>query len=356
MRQRHTIAVLVPCYNEAESIGAVVRDFARELPGAEVFVYDNASSDGTARVAAEAGATVRFEARRGKGNVVRRMFADIDADIYVIVDGDGTYDPASAPLMVDKLLAERLDMVVGARKPLEGDPRVYRRGHTSGNLLFSWAVRRLFGGDFTDVFSGYRVISRRFVKSLPVFSPGFEIETELSAHAQRVLASSAEVPTGYGSRIGDSTSKLRTYRDGLRILKALVRLFEEIRPLQFFGICFALLTAAALALGIPVVADYARSGLVLRFPTAILAASIQLVGFLSLLAGVLLRSVGRARDESRRLVYLQIPAPWIDTVWRVAPPAPPSRDAGMPVLPGGRSSPDEGSVEVLDSGLEADRR
>lgn len=301
------LAVLIPCHNEAASITRVVEDFRRELPSATVYVYDNASTDATAERARAAGAVVRAEPTKGKGNVVRRMFADIEADVYVLVDGDGTYDPSAAAVMVKHLLAHKLDMVVGSRVPIEGNPDVYRKGHTSGNAIMTRLLRALFGGEFTDIFSGYRVLSRRFVKSLPVSSSGFEIETEISTHAVRVRAACSEVRTNYGSRGDDSASKLRTYRDGTRILLTMFRLFEEIRPLLFFGICFGLLTVAALALGIPVVNEYAHSGQVLRFPTAILAVSMQVVAFICLAAGIILRSVGNARDEQRRLVYLQIP-------------------------------------------------
>jgi glycosyltransferase involved in cell wall biosynthesis len=303
------IAVLLPCYNEEAAIQRVVTEFKVNLPEATVYVYDNASSDRTAELARAAGATVRAEPRKGKGNVMRTMFADIDADVYVMADGDGTYDPAAAPEMIDQLLEQRLDMVVGARDEIPTAHDVYRKGHTTGNAAFSWAARVLFGGDFTDIFSGYRVMSRRFVKSLPVFSSGFEIETELSAHAVRVQASSAEVRAAYGSRADDSASKLRTYRDGFRILLTMVRLFEEMRPLQFFTICSAVLTAVALSLDIPVITYWAHTGHVPRFPTEILAASIQIVAFLGLACGVILRSVGRARDEARRLVYLGVAHP-----------------------------------------------
>jgi glycosyltransferase involved in cell wall biosynthesis len=303
------IAVLLPCYNEEAAIRRVVTDFKANLPEATVYVYDNASSDRTAEIARAAGATVRVESRKGKGNVMRTMFADIDADVYVMADGDGTYDPAAAPEMIDQLLGQRRDMVVGARVEIPTAHDVYRKGHTAGNAAFSWAARVLFGGDFTDIFSGYRVMSRRFVKSLPVFSSGFEIETELSAHAVRVQASSAEVRARYGSRPDDSASKLRTYRDGFRILLTMLRLFEEMRPLQFFTICSAILTAVALSLDIPVITYWAHTGHVPRFPTEILAASIQIVAFLGLACGVILRSVGRARDEARRLVYLGVAHP-----------------------------------------------
>jgi Glycosyl transferase family 2 len=301
------VAILLPCHNEEAAIASVVAAFAAALPEATIYVYDNASSDATSMAAHRAGAVVRYEPRKGKGNVMRTMFADVDADVYVVADGDGTYDAAAAPDMVQLLLTQRLDLVVGARDPVPDDAGVYRKGHTAGNLAFSWALRTLFGAGFTDVFSGYRVMSRRFVKSFPIFSSGFEIETELSAHAVRVMASSAEVRTSYGSRGEGSTSKLHTYRDGLRILATVIRLFEAMRPMQFFTLCFALLTAVALTLGSPVVNEYVHTGYVDRVATAILAASIQVIGFLCLVSGVILRTVGRARDENRRLVYLATP-------------------------------------------------
>ncbi len=303
-----SVAVLVPCLNEEHAIGTVVSEFARALPTAQIFVYDNGSSDQTVAEARSAGATVRFESRRGKGNVVRRMFSDVDADIYVLVDGNGTYDASSAPEMVKRLVSDHLDMVTGTRVVVDDGQAAYRRGHAVGNVIFTKVVRALFAGQFTDVLSGYRVLSRRFVKSLPMFSSGFEIETELCAHADRIGIATAEVATPYTSRHEDSSSKLRTVPDGVRILTALVRLIEETRPLQFFTTVFALLTIIALVLGIPVFDEYARLGRVPRFPTAILAVSIQIVAFLALLAGVILRSVARTRDEMRQLMYLQVAA------------------------------------------------
>ena len=305
----HKVAVLVPCYNEESSIADVVKAFETVLPEAVVYVYDNNCTDRTAAVATEAGAVVRRETRQGKGNVVRRMFADIEADVYVMVDGDDTYDAASARHMVDLLVAENLDMVVGARKPMDGDDEAFRRGHTLGNRLFNRIGRLLFGSGFTDIFSGYRVMSRRFVKSFPLTSSGFEIETEITVHAVELGAPVAEVETPYGSRRGESASKLRTYRDGSRILRIALALFKELRPMRFFGILFGFFTVVAIALGIPVVAEYARSGLVLRFPTAILAAAIQTLGFIFLTAGIVLDSVSRARREVRLLAYLAIRAP-----------------------------------------------
>jgi glycosyltransferase involved in cell wall biosynthesis len=301
--------VLIPCHNEEQSVSSVVSGFRQALPEATIYVCDNQSTDSTSERAIEAGAIVLREPRRGKGNAVRRMFADIDADVYVMVDGDGTYHAPSARMMVDLLINNNLDMVVGSRCPVEGVDGVYRRGHTFGNALFTKACRLLFQGDFSDVFSGFRIMSRRFIRSFPGHSSGFEIETELSSHAIEVAAAFMEVPTPYGSRQGGSESKLRTYRDGLRIVRTAVRLFKEMRPLQFFGVLCVLLTAIALALGIPVVKEYVQTGLVLRFPTAILAAAIQTVAFICLTCGLVLETVGRARREARRLVYLQIGPP-----------------------------------------------
>ncbi len=305
-REGLAIAVLIPCLNEEHAIAGVVGDFRVALPTAQVFVYDNGSTDRTVEAARMAGAYVRSEPRRGKGNVVRRMFADIYADIYVLVDGDGTYDAKSAPAMIDRLIVEHLDMVTAARVVSDDEPSAYRRGHAAGNAAFSAAVKRLFHGEFNDVLSGYRVMSRRFVKSLPMFSSGFEIETELCAHADRMRAATTEVPTPYRARHEDSASKLRTVRDGLHILSAILRLVEETKPLQFFGSIFVLLTIASLALGIPVLEEYAHTGRVARLPTAVLAVSVQLVAFLALLAGAVLRSVARTRDEVRQMMYLQM--------------------------------------------------
>lgn len=321
-RAKVAVAVIIPCFNEEMAIASVVSAFRDALPDAHIYVYDNASTDATVARARRAGAHVGHEARRGKGNVMRKMFADVEADVYVMVDGDGTYDPAAAPTMVERLVNERLDMVVGARRPDAQDQGVvYRKGHTTGNAAFTRALRALIGGEFGDVFSGYRVMSRRFVKSMPVHSSGFEIETELSAHAVEIAASCAEVATRYGSRQDGSASKLNTYRDGLRIARTIIRLFEAVRPLQFFALCFMALTATALALAVPVVDQFARTGLVPRFPTAILAASIEIVALLCLACGIILRSVQRTRQEARRLVYLSIgppggdPSGWAKPGW-----------------------------------------
>jgi len=301
------VAVVLPCYNEQSSIVRVVEGFRAALPEAVVYVYDNASEDRTAELAAAAGALVRREERRGKGTVVCRMFADVDADIYVLADGDGTYDPADAPGMVDRLLRDNLDMVVGCRVPADGAPRPYPRGHVVGNWIFNRVVKALFGGTFTDVFSGYRVMSRRFVKSFPVRFDGFEIETELVTHTVDLGLPHAEMATTYRSRDLDSKRKLRTLRDGLRIGVAALLLFKEMRPLRFFTLIAATLTALALGLGAIPVTEFLDTGLVLRFPTAILAASVQIVAVISLTAGIILDSVCHSRRQAKRLVYLSMP-------------------------------------------------
>jgi glycosyltransferase involved in cell wall biosynthesis len=301
------VAVLLPCYNEESSIFRVVQGFRAALPQAVVYVYDNASSDRTAELATAAGAVVRREERRGKGTVVCRMFADVDADVYVLADGDGTYDPADAPAMLDRLVQDNLDMVVGCRVPAAGEERTFPRGHVAGNWLFNRALKALFGGSFTDVFSGYRVMSRRFVKSFPVRFTGFEIETELVTHTVDIGLPHAEMPTTYRSRDLDSKRKLRTVRDGVRILVAALLLFKEMRPLRFFTIIAATLTLLALGLGAIPVSEFISTGLVLRLPTAVLAASIQIIAFISLTAGIILDSVCHGRRQAKRLVYLSMP-------------------------------------------------
>jgi len=320
------VAVLLPCYNEESSIYRVVEGFRAALPGAVVYVYDNASDDQTAELAAAAGAVVCHEERRGKGTVVCRMFADVDADVYVLADGDGTYDPADAPAMLDRLVQDNLDMVVGCRVPATGDKRTFPRGHVVGNWMFNHVLKTLFGGTFTDVFSGYRVLSRRFVKSFPVRFTGFEIETELVSHTVDIGLPHAEMPTTYRSRDLESKRKLRTVPDGVRILIAALLLFKEMRPLRFFTIIAACLTALALGLGAIPVTEFLKTGLVLRFPTAILSASIQIVAFISLTAGIILDSVCHGRRQAKRLVYLAIPPV---TAFRGAPlTAPPRAGTG----------------------------
>lgn len=301
------IAVIIPCHNEEVAIAKVVGDFRAALPSAQIHVYDNNSSDRTAQAAAAAGALVGFEPFPGKGNVMRRMFSDIDADVYVLVDGDDTYEGTAAPGMVRLLLEDQLDMVNGAR--VSEQKEAYRFGHRFGNVLLTRMVAAIFGRQFSDMLSGYRVFSRRFVKSFPALAHGFEIETELTVHALELRMKTAEVPTRYKERPEGSASKLNTVRDGLRILRAIAALAKEERPLLFFGAAFALLAALSLGLAAPVVGEYWRSGLVPRLPTAVLAASTMLLAFLSLACGLVLDSVTRARRELKRLAYLAIPAP-----------------------------------------------
>ncbi|WP_300974574.1 glycosyltransferase family 2 protein [Sphingomonas sp. LHG3406-1] len=301
------IAVLLPCYNEEAAIAQTVAGFRAALPGAIVYVYDNNSRDRTAEVARAAGAVVRTERQQGKGNVVRRMFADVEAEVYVMADGDLTYDPRAAPAMVDLLLTEQLDMVVGTRQ--HEAKEAYRGGHVLGNRLFTGLLSSLFGRSFTDVFSGYRVFSRRFVKSFPVLSAGFEIETEMSVHALELRMPVGEVATAYGARPEGSASKLSTYRDGWRILKAMLNLFRVERPWLFFGSIGGLLLVAAILLSIPLVLTYVDTGLVPRFPTAILVTGMVIVAVLSFLAGLILDTVTHGRREIRRLAYLALPAP-----------------------------------------------
>jgi glycosyltransferase involved in cell wall biosynthesis len=302
-----TIAVLLPCYNEEAAIGATVAGFRAALPGATIYVYDNNSRDRTREIAAEAGAEVRTERQQGKGHVVRRMFADIDADVYVMADGDLTYDPAAAPAMVAMLLAEQLDMVVGTRRHDAKD--AYRGGHVIGNKVFTGLLTGLFGRSFSDIFSGYRVFSRRFVKSFPVLSEGFEIETEMSIHALELRMPVGELETSYGVRPEGSHSKLSTYSDGWRILKTIGNLYRVERPVLFYGSIGALLVIVALLLAIPLVRTYLETGLVPRFPTAILVTGMVIVAVLSFFAGLILDTVTRGRREVRRLAYLSLSAP-----------------------------------------------
>ena len=304
---RLRIAVLLPCYNEEAAIGQTVAGFRAALPGASIFVYDNNSSDRTREVAAEAGAIVRTERMQGKGHVVRRMFADVDADIYVMADGDATYDSGAAPLLVGRLIQEQLDMVVGARKSEVEE--AYRRGHRLGNQLFTGLLASLFGRSFSDIFSGYRVFSRRFVKSFPALSRGFETETEISVHALELAMPVAEVVTSYGARPEGSASKLSTYRDGWRIMRTILHLFRIERPVLFYGGFGLAIAVLALVLAIPLVATYLESGLVPRLPTAILITGLMIVATLSFVCGLILDTVVRGRREVRRLAYLALPAP-----------------------------------------------
>jgi hypothetical protein len=301
------IAVLIPCYNEEVAIPIVVEGFRRALPTAKVYVYDNASTDRTAEVAANAGAIVGHEPFPGKGNVMRRMFSDIEADVYVLVDGDDTYDPEVAPNLVRMLLDMQLDMVNGAR--VTSVKKAYRFGHRFGNRLLTGMVQEIFGRQFGDMLSGYRVFSRRFVKSFPVTSSGFEIETELTVHALELRMKTAEVPTRYKERPEGSASKLNTIRDGLRILRMIGLLIKEERPLKFFGYTFIVLAMLSVGLAIPVVLEFVQTGLVPKLPTAVLSVGIMLVAFLSLVCGLILDTVTHSRRELKRLAYLDIPAP-----------------------------------------------
>src|SRR5438309_7775953 len=307
VQQQPRIAVLLPCYNEEAAIAATVAGFRAALPGATIYVYDNNSRDRTREVAARAGAVVRTERLQGKGHVVMRMFADIDADVYVMADGDLTYDPRAAPAMVDMLVAEQLDMVVGTRRHSEKD--AYRGGHVLGNRLFTGLLAGLFGRSFSDIFSGYRVFSRRFVKSFPVLSSGFEIETEISVHALELRMPVGEVETAYGARPEGSASKLSTYGDGWRILKTIVTLYRVERPVLFYGALGGLLLALAIVLAIPLVMTYLGTGLVPRLPTAILVTGMTIVAVLCFFTGLILDTVTRGRREVRRLYYLSLAAP-----------------------------------------------
>ena len=301
------IAVLLPCYNEEAAIAQTIAGFRDALPGATIYVYDNNSRDRTVEVAKAAGAIVRTERTQGKGSVVRRMFADVEADVYVMADGDATYDPKAAPQLVERLVDEGLDMVVGSRVHEEAE--AYRRGHVLGNRAMTGILARLFGRSFTDIFSGYRAFSRRFVKSFPVLSAGFEIETEISVHALELKMPVGELETAYFARLEGSASKLNTYRDGYRILRTILTLYRTERPLLFFRVIAALFATLALILAAPLIITYAQTGLVPRFPTAILITGIMIIAVLNLFAGLILDTVVRGRLETRRLAYLALPGP-----------------------------------------------
>jgi hypothetical protein len=299
------VAVILPCYNEEAAIADVVAGFRTALPDADIYVYDNASEDRTAEVAAEAGAIVRSNQQRGKGHVVRRMFGDVEADVYVLADGDGTYDAPGAPAMIERLLADDLDMVLGVRKDA-GGADVYRSGHRFGNWMFSTLVGILFGRQFTDILSGYRVMSRRFVKSFPVVARGFEVEIEMSIHCLDLHLPVTEIETPYGVRPEGSTSKLNSYRDGLRILWVIFILLKDTRPLLFFGVLSALTAIASIALSIPLFLTFVETGLVPRLPTAILVTGMMLLSVLMFVSGLILDSVAKGRWETKRLRYLSL--------------------------------------------------
>lgn len=303
------VAVVIPCYNEAAAIGSVIAECREHLPWARIHVFDNGSSDGTAAIARGLGAEVRTVSLRGKGNVVRRMFADVEAEVYVLVDGDATYDLSGVPEMVGRLLDERLDMVVGTRVP-EGDAgAAYRAGHQWGNRMLTAAVRSLFGGAFQDMLSGLRVFSRRYVKSFPSRARGFETETELTVHALELRMAYAEVPVRYRARPEGSQSKLSTYRDGARILLTIAKLVLKERPLASFTLAAALLSLLSVGLAAPIVLEYMHTGLVPRLPTAVLATGIMLTALLSQVCGAVLHVVTLGRQEAKQLAYLAIPAP-----------------------------------------------
>ena len=300
--QIHKVAVLLPCYNEGLSIRRVVKAFQAVLPTAKIYVYDNLSSDNTADEARAAGAVLRSEPWPGKGNVVRRMFADIGADIYVMADGDGTYDASVAPQMIQRLVDDDLDMVVGTRRDVFAN--AHRFGHGLGNRLFNRLYRSFFGTMFNDIFSGYRIFSRRFVKSFPAVSNGFEIETEISVHASQLRMRIAEIATDYGVRQPGSCSKLRTVRDAIRIIFTFFILFKEVRPARFFGVLALALVMLALALAFPLLLTYLDTGLVPRIPTAILATGLILLSSIFMVSGLILDSVARSRLEQKRIWYL----------------------------------------------------
>lgn len=296
------IAVLVPCYNEAAAVAAVVKGFKQALPTATVYVYDNNSKDRTIDIAREAGAEVRSERRQGKGHVVRRMFADVDADIYVLVDGDATYDAPSAPRMIERLVSEHLDMVVGLR--VDQEQAAYRMGHRTGNWMLTRFLAEVFGQAFKDILSGYRVFSRRFVKSFPVLSDGFEIETELSVHALELALPVAEIATPYYARPEGSVSKLNTWRDGFRILGTILKLYRSEKPLRFFGVIGIFFALISIGFAIPIFVTYFETGLVPRLPTAVLSMGLMIMALLSASSGLVLDTVTRGRREMKLLAYL----------------------------------------------------
>ena len=301
------IAILLRCVNEEAAIARTVADFRAALPDATIYVYDNNSRDRTVEAATAAGAVVRTERIQGKGAVVRRMFADVNADIYVMADGDATYDASAAPALVARLREEQADMVVGSR--VHQDTDAYRRGHVLGNRMMTGILARLFGRSFTDIFSGYRVFSRRFVKSFPILSVGFEIETEISVHALELRMPTAEMETAYGARPEGSHSKLSTYGDGWRILRTIATLYRMERPLWFFGGIGGLFAVAALLLAVPLAITYTQTGLVPRFPTAILITGLMILAALNLFVGLILDTIVRGRREVKRLAYLSLSAP-----------------------------------------------
>ncbi|MDX7953150.1 glycosyltransferase [Lichenihabitans sp. Uapishka_5] len=301
---RPRVAVLLPCRNEEASIAAVVADFRRALPDAVIVVYDNASTDRTAAVAAAAGAAVFREVRPGRGHVVRRMFSDVDADIYLMADGDGTYDAASASQLVALVAENGFDMAVGARAGIAQD--AHRPGHAVGNWIFNRLYRRLFDNGFGNIFSGYRAFSRRFVKSFPALSSGFEIETEMSVHARQLRLAVTELSLPYGKRRDGSASKLRTVRDGVRIFAILLYLLKETRPLLFFGMAALVTALVAVVFALPLFDTFITSGTIPRLPTAILCAGLGITAALLAVCGTMLDSVARGRAEQKRMLFLAV--------------------------------------------------
>ena len=302
------VAVLIPCQNEELTIAEVVNDFRTALPSCRVYVYDNNSTDNTIARAREAGAIVRKEQLQGKGNVVRRMFSDVSADIYLMADGDGTYDPKIAPALIKMIAADALDMVVGVRLSDESE-EAFRLGHRAGNQTLTNFVGWLFGHRFSDILSGYRAFSRRFVKSFPALASGFEIETELTIHALELKMPVGEIEATYSARPKGSRSKLSTWRHGFRIFATIIFLFKEVRPARFFGTIFAVLALTSLALAYPLIVTYLQTSLVPRLPTVILATGIMLLAFISGVCGIILDTVSRGRRESKRMIYLSMPSP-----------------------------------------------
>ncbi len=304
-----SVALVVPCYNEEATVAQVISAFRAAMPAIQIYIFDNASSDATAAIARQEGAVVVSVPLRGKGNAVRRMFADVEADVYVMVDGDATYDANSVHALIDKLIDERLDMVVGCRQTAEADAaEAYRRGHQWGNRMLTGSVVQIFGGTFSDMLSGYRAFSRRYAKTFPALSHGFEIETELTVHALELRMPYGEIHTPYGSRPEGSQSKLSTYKDGLKIAWTIARLYVSERPLTFFLVCALFLAAGSALLSIPVLIEFFESGQVRKLPTAVLCASLMLMAMLSFSCGLILDNVTRARRELKRLVYLSMPA------------------------------------------------
>lgn len=303
-QENYNVAVIIPCFNEEISIKTVISDFKKNLPFASIFVFDNNSTDNTAQLAKEAGASVYMVREKGKGNVVRRMFADIEADIYVMVDGDATYDASSCPKLIDELIENRLDMVVGARE--HTDKAAYRAGHTLGNKVLTGCVKSIFGGNFSDMLSGYRVFSRRYAKSFPAMSKGFETETELTVHALELRMPYKEINTPYISRMEGSVSKLSTYRDGIRILKTIIKLYSSERPFLFYGLISIIFAFVGFILAIPLAKYFIETGLVPRLPTAILSTGLMILSAISFITGLILESVTIGRREVKRLIYLSI--------------------------------------------------